>query len=203
MNLSCEKTRSPVLLEAEVHNQKPASFFMRCFSVPDGARITHRLMVVFCIGWLLLPIGFLSVRIASFRRLRGRYGKHTTLSLFSRWLESEVKSTSCTGFFSRRGTSGGTESMRRLYRRIRRSFRVTTRRTCRKKLPPLSSGLRRRCIASSFSDSCYWNRVSSVAAAGIRDHDGDAYCYRRRSGLGCTAGEFSRITQSALVTKRR
>jgi hypothetical protein len=42
------------LLEAEVHNQKPASFFMRCFSVPDGARITHRLMVVFCIGWLLL-----------------------------------------------------------------------------------------------------------------------------------------------------
>jgi hypothetical protein len=54
VNLSCEKTRSPVLLEAEVHNQKPASFFMRCFSVPDGARITHRLMVVFCIGWLLL-----------------------------------------------------------------------------------------------------------------------------------------------------
>ena len=54
MNLLYEKTRSPVLLEAEEHNQNPASFFMRCFSVPDGAGITHRLMVVFCVGWLLL-----------------------------------------------------------------------------------------------------------------------------------------------------
>ncbi len=27
---------------------------MRCFSVPDGAGITHRLMVVLCVGWLLL-----------------------------------------------------------------------------------------------------------------------------------------------------
>ncbi len=27
---------------------------MRCFSVPDGAGITHRLMIVFCVGWLLV-----------------------------------------------------------------------------------------------------------------------------------------------------
>ena len=31
---------------------------MRCFAVPDGAGITHRLMVVFCLGWLLLPNSF-------------------------------------------------------------------------------------------------------------------------------------------------
>ena len=114
---------------------------MRRFSVPDESRIMHRLVVVLCVGWSLLANWISQQAIVNFHQLRGRCGRHTISSLFFRWPEKEVKSMLCIGSFSKQGTSSGTENMRRLYQQMRRSFRVTTPRTCRKKSPTLSSGL--------------------------------------------------------------